>query len=96
MMQNYYVYILASQRNTTLYIGITSDLAKRVGEHKNKVVKGFTQKYNVTRLVYYECYDDPENAILREKRLKKWKRKWKDELIEKMNPEWKDLYEELF
>ena len=66
-MKNYYVYILASKRNGTLYIGITSDLLKRVSEHKNKVVRGFTEKYNVTRLVYYECYDDPENAILREK-----------------------------
>lgn len=93
-MKNYYVYILASKRNGTLYIGITSDILKRVWEHKNKAVKGFTGKYNVTRLVYYECYDDPENAILREKRLKKWKRKWKLELIEKTNPEWNDLYEE--
>lgn len=95
-MKNYYVYILTSQRNTTLYIGITSELAKRVWEHKSKIVKGFTEKYNVTRLVYYECYDDPEEAILREKRLKKWKRAWKNELIEKMNPEWRDLYEDLF
>ena len=94
-MKNYYVYILASKRNGTLYVGITSDLLKRVSEHKNKVVGGFTEKYNVTRLVYYECYDDPENAILREKRLKKWKRKWKLELIEKANPKWNDLYEEL-
>ncbi len=95
-MKSYYIYILANQRNTTLYIGMTSNLAKRVWEHKNKIVKGFTEKYNVTRLVYYECYDDPENAILREKRLKKWKREWKIELIKKMNPQWKDLYEDLF
>jgi len=94
-MKNYYIYILASKRNGTLYIGITSNLPKRVWEHKNKIMKGFTERYDVTRLVYYECYDDPENAILREKRLKKWKRKWKLELIEKTNPEWNDLYEEL-
>lgn len=94
-MKHYYVYILAGQSHTTLYIGMTSDLVKRVWEHKNKVLKGFTEKYNVTHLVYYECYEDPQVAILREKRLKKWKRKWKNELIEKKNPEWKDLYEEL-
>ena len=94
-MKNYYVYILSNQRNTTLYIGITSNLIKRIWEHKNKAVRGFTEKYNVTRLVYYECYDDTEEALLREKRLKKWKRNWKIELIEKMNPEWKDLYENL-
>ena len=95
-MKDYYVYILASQQNTALYVGVTSDLVKRVWEHKNKIVEGFTQKYNVTRLVYYECYDDPADAILREKRLKKWNRQWKNELIEKKNPAWKDLYEEIF
>jgi putative endonuclease len=94
-MKNYYVYILASKRNGTLYVGITSDLLKRVWEHKNKVVDGFTKQYNVTNLVCYECYDNPENAILREKQLKKWKRQWKLELIEKMNPEWVDLCETL-
>jgi len=96
IVKNYYVYILANKSHTTLYIGVTSDLAKRVWEHKNKVAQGFTQRYNLTHLVYYERYDDPENAILREKRLKKWKRKWKETLIEKMNPEWTDLYEKLF
>ena len=94
-MKNYYVYILASKKNGTLYIGITSNLLKRVWEHKNKIVEGFTEKYDVERLVYYECYDDPENAILREKRLKSWKRHWKIELIEKENPAWEDLYEEI-
>lgn len=94
-MKQFFVYILASKRNGTLYIGVTSDLLKRVSEHKNKVVKGFTEKYDVTRLVYYECYDDPNTAILREKQLKKWERKWKLDLIEQKNPKWNDLYEEL-
>jgi putative endonuclease len=92
MGKDYYVYILASKRNGTLYIGITSDLIKRVWEHKNKLVEGFTQKYNVDKLVYYEQYQDAENAIRREKRLKKYNRKWKLDLVEKFNPNWKDLY----
>jgi putative endonuclease len=95
MDKDFYVYILASQRNGTLYVGVTSNLIKRIWEHKNKVVKGFTQKYNVDKLVYFEQYSDPENAIKREKRLKKYNRKWKLELIEKENPEWRDLYTEL-
>jgi putative endonuclease len=95
MEKDYYVYILASKRNGTLYIGITSDLIKRVWEHKNKVVEGFTQKYNVDKLVYYEQYQDAENAIRREKRLKKYSRKWKLDLIEKFNPNWKDLYDDI-
>ena len=86
---------MANKKNGTLYIGVTSDLPKRIWEHKNNVVQGFTQKYGVHRLVYYEVYDDPENAILREKRLKKWNRNWKIELIEKENPEWRDLFGEL-
>jgi putative endonuclease len=95
MTKHYYVYILASKRNGTLYIGITSDLVKRTWEHRSKLVEGFTKKYNVTKLVYYEKYEDPLNAIKREKRLKKYSRKWKLELIEKQNPEWKDLYHTL-
>ncbi|OGC01217.1 hypothetical protein A2V82_08805 [candidate division KSB1 bacterium RBG_16_48_16] len=94
-MKQYYVYIMASKRNGTLYIGVTNDLVRRVYEHKNKLVKGFTAKYNVNQLVYFESTPEIESAILREKQLKKWKRKWKLELIEKMNPGWKDLYEEL-
>ena len=93
MDKQYYVYILASRKNGTLYIGITSDLVKRVWEHKEKAVKGFTRKYSVNRLVYYEIFDDSENAIKREKRLKEYKRQWKIDLIEKENPEWNDLYE---
>ena len=95
MDKQYYVYILASRKNGTLYIGITSDLVKRVWEHKEKAVKCFTSKYGIEKLVYYEIFDDPENAIKREKRLKEYKRQWKIDLIEKGNPEWKDLYEEI-
>ena len=93
MEKNYYVYILASKRNGTLYIGITSNLIKRVWEHKEKIADGFTKKYDVDKLVYVEHFQDPENAIKREKRLKKYKRQWKINLIEKDNPQWKDLYD---
>jgi len=95
MEKNYYVYILVSRRNGTLYVGVTSDLLKRIWEHKNKLVKGFTEKYSVSKLVYYEQFKDVEYAIRREKRLKKYNRKWKFALIEKLNPDWRDLYEEL-
>ena len=85
------VYILASKRNGTLYIGVTSDLAQRVWQHKNNVFEGFTIEYGVHMLVYFELHEDMENAIIREKRLKKWNREWKLRLIEEKNPEWKDL-----
>ena len=88
----YYVYILASKRNGTLYIGVTSNLIKRVYEHKKNLVDGFTRKYNIHKLAYYEITNDIESAIRREKQLKKWNRKWKMNLIEKSNPEWIDLY----
>lgn len=91
----YYVYILASQRNGTLYTGVTNDLKKRVWEHKHDLVKGFTREYGVHALVYYEESEDIEEAILREKKLKRWRRKWKLKLIEQKNPEWKDLYERI-
>ena len=91
----YFVYILASKRNGTLYIGVTSNLPKRVWEHKNKLVEGFTKKYSVHNLVYFEQTENAQSAFLREKQLKKWKREWKRELIEKDNPEWKDLYEKI-
>ncbi len=94
-MKSYYVYILASKRNGTLYIGVTNDLIKRIYEHKNDFVEGFTEKYSVHRLVYYEETNDINSAIKREKQLKKWNRKWKLELIEEKNPNWKDLYETL-
>jgi len=90
-----FVYILASKRNGTLYIGVTSDLRKRVWEHKNHLVDGFTKKYNVDRLVYYEVHDNPTTAIQREKSLKRWHRDWKLKLIEKGNPGWDDLYVKL-
>jgi putative endonuclease len=86
------VYILASNRNGTLYIGVTSDLVQRVRQHKNDVIDGFTKKYGVHSLVYFELHDDMEGAILREKRLKKWNRAWKLRLIEEENPSWNDLY----
>lgn len=91
----YYVYILAKERNSTFYVGMTSNLQKRIWEHKNEIADGFTKKYKIKTLVYYETYDDPENAIKREKRLKKWNRAWKMKVIEDMNPEWKDLYDEI-
>ena len=87
------VYILASKPNGTLYIGVTSDLPKRAWEHKNDLVDGFSKKYGVHSLVYYETHDNMLSAITREKQLKKWNRAWKLELIEERNPEWKDLWE---
>jgi putative endonuclease len=86
---------MASGRNGTLYIGVTSDLLKRVWEHKNEVVESFTKRYKVHDLVWYELHQSMETAIGREKALKYWKRKWKIELIEKINPEWRDLYSDL-
>ena len=88
---NYYVYILASKRNGTLYIGVTNNLERRMFEHKEKLVDGFTKKYNIINLVYFELTNDINSAILREKQLKKWNRKWKLDLIERDNPDWKDL-----
>jgi putative endonuclease len=95
MEKQYYVYILANRRNGTLYTGITSNLIKRVWEHKEKAVDGFTKKYSIDKLVYFEQYQDSIKAISREKRIKKYPRKWKINLIEKENPRWKDLYKEL-
>jgi len=95
MQKRFTIYILASKRNGTLYIGVTSDLAKRVWEHKNHLAEGFTRKYGVDRLVYYETHETAESAIAREKKLKKWNRAWKIRLIEKDNPNWHDLYEKL-
>jgi putative endonuclease len=89
------VYILSSQKNGTLYTGVTSNLIKRVWEHKNGVVDGFTKRYGINRLVWFEMHDNMESAIFREKRLKKWKRQWKINLIESNNPNWRDLYEEI-
>lgn len=95
MSKNPYVYILASKRNGTLYVGVTSNLAKRIWQHKNGFADGFTKKYSVDQLVYYEKHENMLSAIHREKRLKEWQRKWKLDLIEKDNPHWKDLYDEI-
>ena len=95
MNKQYYIYILASGKNGTLYIGITSDLVKRVYEHREGLVDGFTKKHVVYTLVYYEIINDVNSAITREKHIKKWDREWKINLIEKHNPGWKDLYEDL-
>ena len=95
MQKNAFVYILTNKYNTVFYIGVTSNLPKRVWEHKEKVVKGFTQRYNITKLVYFEAIDNIESAILREKQLKKWHKKWKKDLVEKQNPQYKDLYENI-
>ena len=94
-MKQYYVYILAGKKNGTLYIGVTNNLLKRVYEHKNDLIGRFTRKYSVHNLVYYEAYSDIYDAIAREKRMKRWKRQWKINLIEKSNPLWKDLYPDL-
>ncbi len=95
MEKDFYVYIMASKKNGTLYVGVTSDLVKRVYQHKNNLVESFTQKYEVHTLVYYEQHFGAESAIKREKRLKEWQRKWKIVLIEKNNPDWNDLYTEI-
>ena len=94
-MKQYYVYLLASKRNGTLYTGVTGDLIKRVYQHKNDQVEGFTKKYGVHILAYYEIHSDVTQAITREKQIKKWKRQWKLNLIEKHNPDWEDLYYDL-
>ena len=95
MEKNAYVYILASGRYGTLYTGVTSDLVRRVWEHREKLVSGFTREYNVHQLVWYEVHADIVEAIRREKQIKHWKREWRLELIQSMNPLWKDLYAEL-
>ena len=93
--KQFYVYILASKRNGTLYTGVTSDLVQRVWQHKNDLVAGFTKKYDVKKLVYYEVHENAEAAITREKRIKKWRRAWKLRLIEEKNSRWEDLYEDI-
>ena len=95
MMEGSYVYILASRRNGTLYVGSTTNLVKRIWEHKNNVIPGFTAKYQVHQLVYYETHQDIIEAAKRERRLKNWCRKWKLNIIEKLNPTWRDLYAEI-
>ncbi len=94
-MKQFYVYILCNKRNGTLYTGVTSDLIKRVYQHRNDLVDGFTKEYGVHQLAWYEVHASSQAAIVREKQIKKWNRQWKLELIEKLNPEWKDLYLEV-
>ena len=94
-MKSMYVYIITNEKNGTLYIGVTNNLVRRVYEHKNKLLDGFSSKYDLNRLVYFEVFDDEENAIKREKQLKRYNRNWKKDLIEKSNPEWNDLYDEV-
>ncbi len=94
-MKQYYVYILASKKNGTLYVGMTNNLLRRINEHKEKLFEGFTKKYNVDKLMYYEQLPDSNSAISRESAIKKWNRQWKINLIEKENLEWVDLYLEL-
>ena len=95
MKKQYFVYIMTNRNNTTLYTGITNDLKRRVYEHKEKLVGGFTKKYNINKLVYYEVFDDPENAILREKQIKGGSRYKKIRLINSLNEEWRDLYQQI-
>ena len=95
MEKQFYVYILASRPGGSLYIGVTSDLIKRVYEHKQEITKGHTSKYNIKQLVYYEVHENAESAITREKRRKKWTRVMKNDLISKANPLWEDLYSQL-
>lgn len=95
MHKYYWVYIISSHKNGTLYVGITNDLRRRIYEHKHQMVDGFTQKYSIQLLIYFERHESPESAITREKQLKKWKRQWKLRLIEKQNPTWKDLYKDI-
>ncbi len=95
MEKNYFVYIMTNKNNSVLYTGVTNDLARRVYEHKEKKLAGFTKRYNISKLVYYEVFNDPYYAIAREKQIKAGSRKKKLELIESMNPMWKDLYDEL-
>ena len=93
--KQYYVYLISNKNNTTIYTGITSDIKRRIWEHKNKITKGFSSKYNLYKLLYYEIYNDPENAIIREKQIKSGRREKKIRLIESMNPKWIDLYDNL-
>ena len=95
MMRSYYVYMLASGMRGTLYIGVTNDLLRRVHEHKTDAVDGFTKQYGVKQLVWFDATPDIETAIAQEKRMKRWRRQWKIELVEKANPDWRDLYDDL-
>jgi putative endonuclease len=90
-----YIYILTNPKNTVLYIGVTSNLPQRIWQHKSKLINGFSKRYNLIKLIYFEEYTSIEDAIIIEKRMKKWKRKWKENLINQQNSDWKDLYNEI-
>ncbi len=94
-MKIFYTYILANRKRGTLYIGVTSNLLKRMWEHKNSINEGFTKKYKIHMLVYYETHSTFENAVIREKKLKNWRREWKIDLVEKTNPSWEDFYDNI-
>jgi len=94
-MERYYVYLIADKKDGKIYAGVTNDLRRRISEHKNNSIDGFTKNSGIHNLVYYEEHDDIHKAITRERQIKKWKRKWKIELVEKFNPEWRDLYFDL-
>ena len=93
--KHFYIYMMTNKRKGTIYTGVTNDLTVRVWQHKNNIFEGFTKKYKLYKLVHYEQYEDINSAIEREKQVKKWRRQWKLELIEKLNPEWNDLYEDI-
>jgi len=95
LTQTYFVYIMTNKKHGTLYTGVTNDLVKRTYQHKEGQVEGFTRRHSLKRLVWYECFDDIEQAIAQEKRIKRWRREWKLQLIEKQNPDWGDLWEEI-
>ncbi|MDQ0510431.1 GIY-YIG nuclease family protein [Ancylobacter amanitiformis] len=94
-MKRFFVYMLATRKDGPLYVGVTSDLPKRIAEHRSHAISGFTARYNVDRLVWFEAHDDAGNAILREKRIKRWRREWKITLIETDNPEWRDRFPDI-
>ncbi|WP_371378308.1 GIY-YIG nuclease family protein [Thalassotalea aquiviva] len=89
------IYIISNESNNVIYVGVTSNLLQRIFQHKQKLTEGFSKRYNLEKLVYFELFDDMDSAIYREKRLKRWQRSWKERLIKRVNPEWKDLYQEL-
>jgi len=95
MGKQYYIYIMANEINTVTYTGVTDDLLRRIYEHKNKIIDGFTKRYNITKLVYFEAHENIENAIMREKQIKSWSRRDKVKLIKSINKDWHDLYDEL-
>lgn len=93
MQTSYYVYLVASRKHGTLYLGVTNNLVRRAYEHRTKTIPGFSARYGTTRLVWFECYSDPASAIAREKQIKRWRRDWKISLIEQNNPDWQDLFD---